>query len=293
MSVQRRFTRVDGILVFVLVIAAFLSLLPLINTLAVSFSDSAAAEGGFVSLWPVGFSLKAYKKVMNDRMYYRSLLVSVVRVISGVAVGLAVQILMAFPLSRNAQRFPGRNFYMWIVIFTMLFYGGLVPTYILMTKYYHLQDTLWVLVLPVAVNKFNVILLMNFFRNVPKEMEEAARIDGAGPWYVLIRIFLPLSIPAIATILLFNFLFHWNSFFDGLIYMNKSDNYPLATYIQQVVVRLNFQQMSREEMLEAAKLSNKTLNAAKVFIALVPIMMVYPFIQRFFVRGITLGALKE
>jgi putative aldouronate transport system permease protein len=293
MSVHRRFTAADGVLVALLTLAAFLSLLPIVTTLATSFSAPAAAEGGFVSLWPVGFTLSSYEKVVADPLYYRSVMVSVERVLLGVSIGMAAQILLAFPLSREPRRFKGRTMYMWIVIFTMLFNGGLVPTFILITKYYRLQDTLWALVLPAAVNQFNVILLMNFFRTVPREMEEAARIDGAGPWYVLSRIYLPLSIPAIATIILFNFLFHWNSFFDGIIYMNKSWNYPLASYIQQVVVRVNVQRLSREELLAASRLSSKTLNAAKVFIALIPIMMVYPFIQRFFVRGITLGALKE
>jgi ABC-type glycerol-3-phosphate transport system permease component len=293
MSLKRRFTAADGVLIALLSLAGFLSLLPIINTLATSFSAPAAADGGFVGLWPVGFTVMSYQKVMTDPLYYRSVIVSVERVILGVSIGITVQVLLAFPLSREPRRFKGRTIYMWIVIFTMLFSGGLVPTYILITKYYRLQDTLWALVLPAALNQFNVILLMNFFRGVPKELEEAARIDGAGPWYVLTRVYVPLSIPAIATIILFNFLFHWNSFFDGLIYMNKSWNYPLASYIQQVVVRVSAQRLSREELLAAAKLSSKTLNAAKVFIALVPIMMVYPFIQRFFVRGITLGALKE
>ncbi len=293
MSVAKRFTVADGVLVAVLGAAAFISLLPIIHTLATSFSEPAAADGGFVSLWPVGFTVKSYAKVIADPQYYRSVLVSVERAVLGVAVAMAVQVLLAFPLSRDPSRFRGRTVYLWIVIFTMLFSGGLVPTFILVTKYYHLQDTLWVLVLPTAVNQFNVILLMNFFRTVPRELEEAARIDGAGPWYVLTRLYIHLSIPAIATVTLFNFLFHWNSFFDGLIYMNKSWNYPLATYIQQVVVRVSVQRLSREEMLSAARVSNKTLNAAKVFIALVPIMLVYPFIQRFFVKGITLGALKE
>lgn len=293
MSVHKPVGVADVLLVLVLAAAAFFSLLPIVNTLATSFSEPAAADAGFVSLWPVGFTTKAYVKVMGDRLYYRSVLVSVERVLAGVAAGMTIQILMAFPLSRDQRRFRGRTVYLWIVVFTMLFSGGLVPMYILMTKYYHLQDTLWALVLPVAVNQFNVILLMNFFRTVPRELEEAARIDGAGPWYVLRSVFVPLSIPAIATITLFNFLFHWNSFFDGLIYMNKPANYPLASYIQQVVVRTSVQRLSREEMLSAARVSSRTLNAAKVFIALVPIMAVYPFIQRFFVRGITLGALKE
>ncbi len=293
MGVRRRFDAADAVLVFFLSLAGFLSLLPIINTLATSLSNPAAAEGGFVSLWPIGFTVSSYSKVVTDPLYYRSVFVSIQRVLLGVSIGMAVQILLAFPLSREARRFRGRTVYMWIVLFTMLFSGGLVPIYILVTKYYHLQDSLFALTLPVAVNQFNIILLMNFFRGVPKEMEEAARIDGAGPFYVLTRVYLPLSIPAVATVTLFNFLFHWNSFFDGLIFMNKPWNYPLATYIQQVVVRVNVQRLSREELLAAAKLSGRTLNAAKVFIALVPIMMVYPFIQRFFVRGITLGALKE
>jgi putative aldouronate transport system permease protein len=293
MSVAKRFAAADGVLVAVLGVAAFLSLLPLVNTLATSFSAPAAAEGGFVSLWPVGFTLNSYAKVVTDPQYYRSVLVSLERSVLGVAVAMVVQVLLAFPLSRDPRRFRARPVYLWIVLFTMLFSGGLVPTYILVTKYYRLQDTLWALVLPGAVNQFNVILLMNFYRTVPHELEEAARIDGAGPWYVLTRLYIHLSIPAIATVTLFNFLYHWNSFFDGLIYMNKSWNYPLATYIQQVVVRVSAQRLSREELLAAAKVSGKTLNAAKVFIALVPIMLIYPFIQRFFVKGITLGALKE
>jgi ABC-type glycerol-3-phosphate transport system permease component len=203
--------------------------------------------------------------------------------------------MMAFALSKDSKQFRLRNMYMWFLVFTMLFSGGIVPWFMTI-KSYGMLDSMWALILPHAVQVFNVILLMNFFRNLPKELSEAAEIDGAGPWYIMVRLFVPLSLPAIATVTLFSIVFHWNSFFDGLILMNKQDHYPLQTYIQTLVAQLSAQamtSMSPEQLAEAMAVSNRTFNAAKIIISMIPILLIYPFIQRFFIHGITLGSVKE
>jgi putative aldouronate transport system permease protein len=144
-------------------------------------------------------------------------------------------VLTAFPTLAHGQSFPGRNIFMWLLVAGMILNVGLVPWYLTISNY-DLIDTIWALVLPTALPIWNVIILMNFFRNIPKEMDEAARIDGANPWQLLWHVYLPTSLPAMATITLFSLVGHWNSFFDGLILMNNPDNYPLQTYIQQLVI---------------------------------------------------------
>lgn len=181
---------------------------------------------------------------------------------------------------------------MWVVVFTMLFNGGLIPWYMTIRRL-GIIDTIWALVLPGAVPVFNVILLMNFFRGIPRELGEAAVIDGAGKIYTLVRIYLPISVPALATLLLFSVVGHWNSFFDGLILMNKPKNYPLQTYIHQLVVRIDIQDIHDPETLKQLQaISNRTFNAAKIVVSMIPILIIYPFLQRFFISGIVLGSVK-
>jgi putative aldouronate transport system permease protein len=281
----------NWLITVVLLTLAFSTLLPLVNTLAISLSNRAAVSGGLVRLWPVGFNLDAYTFIMQDGKFWRAFLVSIQRVTLGGLLNFVVAILTAFPLSRSAQVFPGRNLFMWLFVFGMILNVGLVPWYLTISNY-GLIDSLWALVLPTAVPIWNVIILMNFFRNVPKELDEAARIDGANPWQVLWHVYLPVSLPALATITLFSIVGHWNSFFDGLILMNNPDNYPLQTYIQQLVIADRPALHGGQAQL-LARLSNSTLNAAKLFIAMIPILLIYPFLQRFFIRGIMLGSVKE
>jgi putative aldouronate transport system permease protein len=282
----------EASLIALMLLISLVSIAPVIHTISVSFSNTSAAAGGLVNFWPIGFNLESYRKIIDDPHFINSFFVSVKRVLLGGGVNFVLTVLMAYPLSRSSKEFPLRNVYMWFMLFTMLFSGGVIPLY-LTVKSLGLFNSLWALVLPGAVPVFNVVLLMNFFRNMPKELTEAAYMDGAGPWYMLLKIFLPLSLPSLATVTLFSVVGHWNAFFDGMIFMRNMEYYPLQTYIQQLVVQLNISEIdsSQQEML--SKISDKTLNAAKIVVSMVPILVVYPFLQKYFIHGIMLGSVKE
>lgn len=282
---------VDWLITVLLLAIGVSTLMPLVNTLAISLSDKAAVSGGMVGLIPVGFNLDSYGYILRDDKFWRAFGISVMRVLVGGALNFALAVLTAFPLSRTTRAFPARNLFMWLFVFGMILNVGIVPWYLTISGY-GLIDNLWALVLPGAVPIWNVIILMNFFRSIPKELDEAARIDGANPWQLLWSVYLPTSLPALATITLFSIVGHWNSFFDGLILMNNPDNYPLQTYIQQLVIADRPALHGGQAQL-MAQLSNNTLNAAKLFVAMIPILIVYPFLQRYFIRGIMLGAVKE
>jgi putative aldouronate transport system permease protein len=267
-------------------------LYPLWYTFCVSISNKAAANSGLVTLYPIGFSLVSYQEIVNDKLFFNSFWISIQRTVLGTAFSMLVTVLMAYPLARPKREFKLRNTFMWILVFCMLFNGGLIPWYLTIQQY-HLINTIWALVLGGGVPIFNVILIMNFFRNLPKDLNEAAIVDGAGPWSILFRIYIPCSIPVLAAVALFISVYHWNEFFNGLVLMNTSDKYPLQTYIQQLVVIIDAQTMTAEQIQKMSELSNQTLNAAKIFIAMMPVLVIYPFLQRFFISGITLGSVKE
>jgi ABC-type glycerol-3-phosphate transport system permease component len=271
---------------------SILSLAPLIHTTALSLSDKASAAAGFVTFWPIGFNVSSYAAIMSDPAFLNAFLVSLRRVLIGGAVNFLLTVLMAYPLSRISREFRLRNVYMWFLVLNMLFSGGIIPLYILV-KSLGMFNSVWALVLPGAVPVFNVILLVNFFRSIPKELSQAGYMDGAGPWYTLFKIYVPLSAPALATITLFSIVGHWNAFFDGLIFMRSPDLYPLQTYIQQLVVQINLQNIDSTKLDLLSKMSNQTLNAAKIVVAIVPILIVYPFLQKYFIHGIMLGSVKE
>lgn len=282
----------DVLLIIILVGIALLCILPIWYTLAVSLSDNAAASSGRVGLWPVGFNLSSYKEIMGDRKFFNSFWISIQRVVLGSGLNFVIILLMAYPLSKGPKELPFRNVLMWILVFTMLFNGGLIPWYMTI-KSLGLINNIWALVLGSSVPVFSVILVINFFRNLPKELEEAALVDGAGPWRMMMQIFVPLAGPVIATVTLFSIVYHWNEFFNGLVLMSTADHYPLQTYIQQMVVVIDANTMSAEQIQRMSELSNRTLNSAKIFIAMIPVLIVYPFLQRFFITGITLGSVKE
>lgn len=277
---------------FFLIAISILCILPLIHVLAISLSSSSAVGVGLVKLWPVDFTLRSYKYILEKPAFLHSIVVSLERVFLGGAVNMLLALLLAYPLSKEPQAFRYRTLYVWILVFTMLFSGGLIPTY-MTVKETGLLGSIWSLVLPEAVPVFNVILLLNFIRALPKELEESAFMDGAGYWRVLRSIIIPLSLPSIATIGLFTIVSHWNSWFDGLIYMNSQARYPLSTYLQTVVINQDMIGLNNADLNDLQEISDRTAKAAQIFLGSLPILMVYPFLQRYFMTGIVMGSVKE
>ncbi|RCW43475.1 carbohydrate ABC transporter permease [Paenibacillus prosopidis] len=275
------------------ILISLLCLFPLIHVLAVSFSSSDAVTAGLVKFWPVEFTTRSYEYMLNKPEFFQSMVITVQRVILGTVFGLLLCLTIAYPLSKEVKAFRLRTYYAWFFVFTILFNGGLIPGY-MVVRNLGLLDSIWALILPSAVNVFNILLMLNFFRALPKELEESAFIDGAGHWTALWRIYLPLSLPSFATITLFTIVYHWNSWFDGLIFMNKPENYPLSTYLQNIIMSGNLINITSSQSLEQLKdISDRTAKAAQIFIGTLPILIVYPFLQRFFIHGIVLGSVKE
>ena len=281
----------DTVVWLIVILMTLCCLLPLLNTLAISFSNNSAVNANQVGILPVGFTLSSYKKLLEDNQFWRSAWISVLRVVLGTGLNMLMMILLAYPLSRSKNRFASRDIYMKLIIFAMLFNGGLIPGYIIVSKL-HLLNTIWALVLPGAVPVFNVILLMNFMKGLPEALEEAAVIDGASEWTILTRVVLPISKPGLATVALFCIVNHWNDYFQGLIYMRTPSKYPLQTYIQQLTIDVS-QITDTQQLIYFMTISTRTLNAAKIVVATVPLLLIYPFLQRYFVTGIVIGAVKE
>lgn len=286
----RKVFKVFNALFFILY--ALICLIPIIHILSMSFSSSTAVSSGKVTLLPVEFTLKSYEYVLKKEEFWTAFGISVIRVILGVAVNMVMVIFAAFPLAKTKREFGARSFFVWFFMVTMLFSGGMIPTFMIV-KYTGLLNTIWSLILPGAVPVFNVVLLMNFFKAVPKELEESAFIDGAGYFRILFKIYLPVSLPALATLTVFAIVTHWNSWFDGMIYMSDAKNYPMQTYLQSILVSTNTKLMTKAQAELLRLISDRTLKAAQIFIATVPILLIYPFLQKYFVAGMTLGSVKE
>ncbi|WP_455040533.1 carbohydrate ABC transporter permease [Granulicatella adiacens] len=285
-------------IIYVVVILLTLScLIPLMNVISLSFSSSQAVASNKVGLWPEEFTFAAYEKIINDAQFWRSFGISAFRVAMALIINLFMIVTLAYPLSKSVKVFRSRKVFMNIMVFAMLFSGGMIPSY-LVVRYLGLINSVWALILPGAVPIGSVILVMNFFRSVPKSLEESALLDGANPWQILTRIYIPISLPSLATVSLFSIVGSWNDFFGGLIYITKVENYPLMTYIQSLSVNIaeTLQKaggMSTQQLQALLSVSNRNLNAAKIVVAIVPLLVIYPFLQKYFVQGIVVGAVKE
>jgi len=274
-------------------ITGLLCLLPFINLLAVSLSSSNAVAAGSVNFIPIEFTLKSYGFVMKSDQILGSFLISVERVIFGVAINMFLMVLAAYALSKDKQTFKSRGIYTWFFLITILFSGGLIPSYVVISKL-GLINSMWALLLPGALPVFNMIVLLNFFRGLPKELEESALVEGANHWQILWKIFLPISKPALATVMLFCIVAHWNSWFDGLIFMNRPEKYPLQSYLQTII--MNPEQFLRttgnDYEMFLSFVNARTTRAAQLFVATFPILAIYPFLQKYFTTGLVLGSVK-
>ena len=267
--------------------------LPLLNTLAVSFSSPVAVSTGKVYFWPIEFTTTAYEFALKGGRFMRALQVSALRCLLGVSINLFMMITTAYPLSKSRQRFGARNYYMVFYVFTILFGGGLIPYYILVNQL-GLLNSIWSLVLPLSEPVYNMIILMNFMRGLPHELEEAAMVDGAGIIRTLVNVILPVLTPALATVGLFSIDYHWNDWLTGALFMHDPKNYPLQTYLQTLLT--NFSELLRQSGSDyyslLSRMNEQSGRAAQLFLALLPMLIIYPFVQKYFTTGLVMGSVK-
>lgn len=274
-----------------LFLIAVICLVPILHVIALSFSGSSAVMAGQVTLWPVKPTLASYNILMQRSDFFDSFKMSLFRVLLGTAVNLVLIMLTAYPLSKNKNQFHGRTVYAWYLIITIIFSGGLIPTY-MVVRQMGLINSIWALILPGAVPVWNTVLMMNFYRNLPREIEESAFIDGADHLVVLIKLYVPLSAPAVATVALFSIVGHWNSWFDGLIYLNTPSMYPLQTFLYMIGTAVTQGSTTTENVEYMREISDRTLRSAQIVIAMVPVLAAYPFLQKYFTKGIVMGSVK-
>ena len=274
---------------------AALCVLPMVHVLAMSLSERVYADAGMVGLWPKGFTFVAYQYVFNNNMFFITLKNSVIRTVGGVALTVVVNILLAFPMSKSRQEFKGRPVFLAIIVFTMFFNGGIIPDYLLVNSL-GLTNNMWGIIIPCGINTFNVIILRTFFLNsIPAGLQEAAQIDGCNDFMILVRIVLPLSKPVLATLALFYAVARWNGFQDAKFYINKQELYTLPQKINMIInsSQLSSQTMMNNPQLAEQRTAEEGIKAASIVFTTLPILLVYPWLQKYFVHGVMIGAIKE
>ncbi|WP_135554818.1 carbohydrate ABC transporter permease [Paenibacillus cymbidii] len=272
-----------------LLLLGFFTLYPFLYTLTISLSNPTDAQLPGLHLIPSAPTLDSYRKVFTQQGIALAYGNTIVRTVVGVAFTLLLCSLTAYPLAKRT--FPHRKWIMRLFVFSMLFSGGVIPGYLLI-KQLGLLNTIWPLVLPGAVSAFNVIVMRNFFEAIPREVLESATIDGAGEWTIYRAIILPLSLPVLAVVALWAGVGHWNAWFDAMIYIQDSSKQVLQLFVRRTVIEESLQLATTQELMRRTEYTSETLKAATLMAATLPILLVYPFIQRYFVKGIMLGSVK-
>ena len=277
---------------FFLTLVMCISLFPLVHVFALSLSSNSAAQAGWVTILPVDFTLDSYQYILAKPEFFQSFGVSLVRVVLGTLISIGLTILCAYAMAQPDERFHARKYYVWVFLVTMVFSGGLIPLFIVV-KSVGIYNSIWALILPGAVQTFNIILMLNFFRGLPYALTESALIDGANHFQIMTKIIVPVSKPSLATVGLFTMVNHWNSWFDGMIYISDTAKYPLQTYLRNVIQSVDIASIDLTSVGAMTNVSQKTVTAAQIFVAIIPILLVYPLLQKYFITGMTLGSVKE
>lgn len=275
---------------FLIIFGFFITLLPFMYVISVSFSDVHAINRGQVGIWPVGFNLDGYKQVLGQqklwRAYYNTLWYTVV----GTVLNIVFTVIAAYPLSRYT--FSGRKFLNFFIAFTMYFGGGMIPFYLLMVKL-GLYNTRWVMVIPSLISTWNIMLCRSAFTEMPNELVESAQIDGASDWLILRRIAIPLIKPTLAVVTMYYAIGHWNDFMTPLIYINKESLQPMQLLLRRILAQFSTDFTQGMNIMAALKsVVSVQIRYVTIVVVIAPILLVYPFIQKYFVKGVMLGAVK-
>lgn len=282
---------VDAVVYLSVAFAFVITLYPLVFVLSMSISDPVAVVRREVFLLPKGFSLDAYRTVLNDPIVLRSYYNTIWYTGVGTTLNVVFTMMAAYPLSK--RNFSARRVLMFLFVLTMFFSGGLIPMFVLVVKL-GLYNTRWAIVLPPLIATFNLIICRTFFQTLPEDLFESARIEGAGEWRIVYKIVAPLSKPIIAVLVLFYCVDHWNSFLPALLYLPKADLQPIQLYLRRVLIQASPEAVQQFETGEAGEgiMAMVQIKFAVMIVVMLPILLLYPFLQRYFVKGMLVGALK-
>ena len=282
----------DIIIVVILTIMALITLFPLYYVLIVSVSDPESIANHVPYLWPHVFDFESYKVVFTEGKFVKSFMNSVFVTVVGTLVNMTLSVFGAYALSK--KKLVGRRFFLTLIIFTMLFSGGMIPFYLIVNSL-KLNNTLWSMILPCAINTFYLIIMKNYFMSIPESLEDAARIDGANNIQILFQVVLPISMPFIATFMLFYSVERWNEWWNALLFINESDYQPLQIYMREILVNFNNQLSPQAQAVvgQGQRANFQAIQMATIVVSTLPILCVYPFVQKHFVKGMLVGSVKE
>ena len=283
---NKRLSLFDMINGLVMLALGAVILYPIIYVVSVSFSDTIYIVQNKITFYPKGFNLDAYKMILEDSRIPRSYLNTILYTTVGTTVNLLMTAMGAYPLAKN--NFFGRKFFVTAIVITMFFSGGMIPSYIIVQKL-GLINSMWALVIPNAIWTTQLLILKSFYESIPSSLYEAAIVDGASEYRILFQIIIPLAKPALASLALFYFMGHWNSYFLPLIYLNDLDKLPLQVILRDMLIDNT---ASNSNLMTASKMTPEALKNATIFISMVPVLMIYPFVQKYFAKGIMLGSVK-
>jgi putative aldouronate transport system permease protein len=283
-------TKVLGVVTHVIIACVLLvTLVPFIHIIAISFSDPKDIAAGNVSLWPVNFTTLSYEMIFSNIKIPRAFLNSVMITSMGTVINLIFTTLTAYALSK--RELPFRSFFLKFMMFTMFFSGGIIPKFLLVNSM-GMYDTFWALTIPSAINVFFMIIMLSFFKNFPKEIEESAKMDGCNDFQILWKIVIPLSMAPVMTIAMFYAVQHWNSYFQALMFMTSGEKFPLQLVLRQIVLENQVSELG-STMDYQGGVNSESLKYGTLVLSILPMIIIYPFVQKYFVRGVMIGSLKE
>lgn len=273
----------------IMTLVVVVTLYPFVYLISQSLSSEGAIYAGKVTLWPVDFTTQTYHLLLQKPEFYRYYGNTILYAVVGTIISVSATAILAYPLSKSKLRL--NKFFIPFVLFTMYFNGGLIPNYILVSQFAHMRNTIWALVIPGAISAFNVILVKTFFAGLPNEVEEAATVDGLGTYGIFTRIILPLSKPILATMILFSMVALWNDWFSASLYLTAKEKWPVSLYLRQIIDSFTgVNEFSSAD--SAATQIAATIKSTAMILTSLPIICIYPFIQKYFVQGMLIGAVK-
>lgn len=280
-------SRVFDVIVYtLLVLVALVTIIPFLQVVTISMSPPEVVASYGLHLFPTKIDMEGYRSIFKYKLLWSSYYNTIVRTALGTGLSMVLYIVGAYPLSK--RYLPNRRFWMFFVIFTMYFSGGMIPSYLLINNWLKLSNTLWALILPPAMSAYNLIIVRNFFESIPDSLEESARIDGARETTVLFKIVVPLSKPVLATVALWCMVSHWNAWYDCMLYIRDDARYVLQYTLQRILLDGQVQDLDNI----GAKVNTETMKMASIVVSILPIMVVYPFVQKYFTKGVMIGAVK-